>query len=883
MHARRARSLVSRTWGMLVMSFVCLVLVPVAAAKPALPKRTGYAKVVHACPQPKPQRYSCDALVRVPVSSSDAGTPGVERYTFGDGDHESGPSGGLTPGDLASAYEYDPTASGTGQTVAIVDAFDDPNIESDLATFDSHYGLTKCTTEDGCLTKVSQTGSTTSLPKADTTGWSVEISLDVETVHSVCPECKILLVEAKNEESQNLAAAVNEAVAMKATEISNSYGGPEGSESSEASAYNHPGTVIAAATGDSGWDDWTDVFRTPDLPERPNAPASLPTVVAVGGTTLELNSEGKRTSESVWNGNGPVDESPFIEGATGGGCSTLFNAESWQHDAPGFAASGCGDKRLAADVSAVGDPNTGFDIYDTYDCGTSCEEFKREGEDWVTVGGTSLSTPIISALYALAGGSNGVSYPSLTLYGHLASHSSLFDVTEGGSGFCGGARESLCGHPDAFGALVEGFTLDVDCEYTTACNAAPGYDGPSGVGTPTGLGLFKPLGPTAAITAPSSLRVGVGAAFSGTSSSDPYPGGSITGYVWKWGDGSESTGSAPTHTYSAAGKYTVTLTITDNYGFTSAPATQTVKVLTVKEAEEEEAAAKKKAEEEAAAKKKAEEEAAAKKKAEEEAAAKKKAEEEAAAKKKAEEEATAKKHAEEEAATRKKEEEAAAKTKAEEAKKTAEEAKKTAEEAKKTAEEEVIKKKGEEAAELKAKEAAKTLAEEQARKQAEAQVAAKKAEEEAAAKAALAKLAAQEVSAFRASLALAVPNAQIVGTSLHVSSSGALKLKISCPKGESTCLGTVTLRTLTAVIASSGRMSRAKAAVLTLASGSFSMAGGADTTITLHLSSKARALLAKEHTLRVRATLLAHDLQGAHHTTQTIVVLHAAKAAHHKS
>jgi PKD repeat protein len=741
MHVRRARPLVRRTWATLVVLLGCLVLVPGAAqAAPAL-KRTGYAKVVHACPQPKPHRDSCDALVRVPVPSSAAGTPGVERFTFGDGDREFGPANGLTPGDLASAYGYDPKGGGSGQTVAIVDAFDDPNIESDLATFDSHYGLTECSKKDGCLTKISQTGSSTSLPPVDTSGWSVEISLDVETVHSVCPECKILLVEANNEESESLAAAVEEAVAMKATEISNSYGGPEQLSHAEQAAYNHPGTVIAAATGDFGYDDWTVLFKHFIPPAKPDTPASLPTVVAVGGTTLELNGEGKRSNETVWNGNGPLAESEFIEGATGGGCSTLFTAQPWQHDAPGFAASGCGEKRLDADVSAVGDPNTGFDVYDTYNCGKSCEEFKR-GEDWVTTGGTSLSTPIITALYALAGGSDGVSYPALTLYGHLAGDSSLFDVTQGGNGYCDGVSEFECGHPDAFGALVKGYALDVDCEYVTACDAAPGYDGPSGVGTPDGIGLFQPLPPTAAITAPGSLSATAPAAFSGTASSDPYPGGSIARFVWNWGDGTESSGAAPGHAYTAPGEYTVTLTVTDNYGLSSAPVSARVKVeKSVKELQEE-----------------------------------------AEAKKKAEEAA----------------------------------------------------------------------------------------------------LAAQEVSAYEARLALIVPDAQLVGSSLRVSASGAVKLEISCPQGESTCSGTVTLRTLNAVIADVGQLARARAAVLTLASGSFSVPGGTKRTITLHLTATARALLAKLHTLHARATLLAHDLRGAHHTTLTTVVLHAPKPRHHR-
>ena len=141
-------------------------------------------------------------------------------------------------------------------------------------------------------------------------------------------------------------------------------------------------------------------------------------MVAVGGTTLKLNASGKRQSETVWNGNGPFDASEFAEGATGGGCSTLFTAEPWQQATPGYAATGCGGKRVAADVSAVADPNTGFDIYDSYNCGAACEA-EGEGEGWLTIGGTSVSTPLISSLYALAGGSNGVEYPPLTLYGHL--------------------------------------------------------------------------------------------------------------------------------------------------------------------------------------------------------------------------------------------------------------------------------------------------------------------------------------------------------------------------------------------------------------------------------------------------------------------------------
>jgi hypothetical protein len=150
---------------------------------------------------------------------------------------------------------------------------------------------------------------------------------------------------------------------------------------------------------------------------------------------------------------------------------------------PGWAASGCGTKRLDNDISAVADPYTGFDIYDSYVCGTYCKE-NGGGEGWETWGGTSLASPIIAAIYGLAGGSGGVSYPAATLYGHVG-QTSFFDVTEGGNGYCDAEPEPACGDPNSK------YKEQVDCEGTTACDATAGFDGPSGVGTPKGLGGFK--------------------------------------------------------------------------------------------------------------------------------------------------------------------------------------------------------------------------------------------------------------------------------------------------------------------------------------------------------------------------------------------------------
>jgi hypothetical protein len=712
---------------------VCLMSAPAALAKPRLAfKGIRYGRISHACAAPKPGGAACAALVRVPVPAAAAGEAGVRPYAAGDGSSESGPAGGLTPAQLAGVYGYEPNAGGSGQTLAIVDAYDDPNIESDLQTFDQEYGISACTQANGCFRKLSETGSSTLLPEPDKTGWSLEISLDVEVAHSTCPQCKILLIEARNSSFKDLSRGVEEAAALGATEISNSYGGAEASlGANELAAYDRPGVVVTAAAGDEGYDDWTRFnAKKKSVPGVPNMPASLPSVVAVGGTTLELDEAGRRERETVWNGNGPLDDSAYAEGASGGGCSALFAAQPWQQGASGFAASGCGDKRLAVDVAADANPNTGFDIYDSYDCGEECERSKR-GSDWLTIGGTSLSTPFISALYALAGGSNGVSDPALTLYGHLGDADALYDVTEGGNGYCD--DEGLaCG-------ANQSFNLDLDCEGTTACNAAPGFDGPSGVGAPNSLNLFKPQLPSASISTPSTTKVGLPTVVGVTATSDPYPGGSIASYSWNWGDGSAPGSSAIlAHTYAAPGEYTISLSVTDNYGISSLPVTHTIKV---------------------------------------------------------------------------------------------------------------------------ERSAAEIQAEAAANAQREAEAAARRA--------------ARGVSAFQTGLAPVVPDAQLASTSLQVSGSGTLTLRVSCATGVSSCAGSVSVRTLGALSAGRGHDADAKGAVLTLASGSFSVPGGQVRALTLHLSGKARTLLARSHTMRVRVTLLTHGLGRATHTTQTLATVRA--------
>jgi PKD repeat protein len=773
----RARSSI----GGLVLTALAVLLASAASAQagPAVPApETGYARVQRACPPPPAGQATCFALVRHTVPASEAGSPGVHPFKLRAGAASAGPAGGLTPAQLASAYGYDPSSGGSGQTVAIVDAFDDPSIEADLKKFDTEYGLATCTEANKCFKKVGQTGETTSLPAADTSGWSVEIALDVEAVRATCPNCRILLVEANNAEFRNLGIAVEKAVELGATEVSNSYGGYEFTASSEDLAhYNHPGVAIAAATGDQGWDSWVRYYEgfAPPAPARPNAPSSMPGVIAVGGTSLKLTAGEKRSSETVWNDDGTPSSRPaFVEGAAGGGCSVLFSAPLWQQDSAGFAATGCGAKRSAADVAAVADPLTGFDIVDSYNCGEICEGFKN-GKNWLTIGGTSLSTPLISGMYALAGGAAGVEDPALTLYGHLGDATAVFDVTHGGNGYCNeeGATCGIDHELVEFGRPEWRF----DCEGTTSCNASTGFDGPSGVGAPASLSLFKPLLPIASITPPVKPVVGKSLTFSAAGSTDPYPGGAGgTTYSWTFGDGGTASGIAPSHTYATIGKRTVTLTVTDGYGLKSAPKSVEIEVAepSAQEIKEREEAAEQKADEEAA-KKKADEE-----------AAKHKAEEEAA------------KHKAEEAAVRKKAEEEAA--------------------------------------------TAARASEEAARKVAEALIPG---------------AGSIGVAGFKE---LANPDATLSSSTLRAGGNGSFTVAIRCPAGETSCEGIATVRTAGAVVAS------ARARVLTLASGAFKVPGGKTVTVRLHLNRKARALLARRHTLRVQVTIASRDPAGASHT-----------------
>ncbi|MFJ6086621.1 peptidase S8 [Streptomyces sp. NPDC092369] len=307
---------------------------------------------------------------------------------------------GYGPSDLQSAYGLTSASAsdGAGETIAIVDAYDDPNAAADLATYRSYYGLSACTTANGCFKKVSQTGSTTSLPTADS-GWAGEISLDLDMVSAIAPKANILLVEAKSSSMANLGTAVNEAVKLGAKFVSNSYGGSESSSdtSYDSSYFNHAGVAITVSAGDEAY--------------GAEYPAASKYVTAVGGTKLSTSSNSRGWTESVW-------KTSSTEG-TGSGCSAYDAKPSWQTD------TGC-TKRMISDVSAVADPATGVSVYDSYGA---------DGTGWNTYGGTSASSPIIASVYALAGTPGSGDYPAQYPYS-AAGTSALNDVTSGNNGTC---------------------------------------------------------------------------------------------------------------------------------------------------------------------------------------------------------------------------------------------------------------------------------------------------------------------------------------------------------------------------------------------------------------------------------------------------------------
>jgi subtilase family serine protease len=341
-------------------------------------ERSGNTFHVAVCPGPAgPGTSRCHAHVVTDRSGNPIARDAAPNIT---------PSG-LNPASLRDAYKV--TGTGSSSTIiAIVDAFGYNNAESDLAVYRAQFGLPACTTANGCFKKVNQQGVQGNYPKQNT-GWAQESALDLEMASAMCPNCKLILVEATTNSFANLAAAVNTAANLGAHVISNSYGGGEGGSATYEPAYNHPGVAVTVSTGDSGF--------------GVQFPASSPHVVAVGGTRLVADGSARHWSETAWSG-------------AGSGCSQVYAKPLWQTD--GLCAT-----RMEADVSAVADPATGVAVY-----GPVFGKFSG----WLVFGGTSVAAPLIGGVYGVNGGS--VNYGG-DPYSHTGA---LFDVTSGSNGNCGG-------------------------------------------------------------------------------------------------------------------------------------------------------------------------------------------------------------------------------------------------------------------------------------------------------------------------------------------------------------------------------------------------------------------------------------------------------------
>jgi subtilase family serine protease len=360
---------------------------------------------VELCPATAPGTARCNAYKHLKKDVETNATTGISGYD---------------PVDLQSAYTLASASAsrGSGKTVAIVDAFDDPNAAADLAVYRAKFGLpplSTCPAVTGpCFKKVNQQGVEGNYPTPDA-GWSGEIALDIEMVSAICPNCNILLVEATTNYFDDLAVGVDTAAALKADAISNSYGGTEWNPGAFDAHWTHPGIAITASTGDSGY--------------GVQYPAASTHVIAVGGTSLKKTNTSRGWTESAWSG-------------AGSGCSAYAAKPSWQRD------NRC-SRRTVADVSAVADPYTGVATYNTYN-----------SSGWQVLGGTSVASPIIASVFALAGNTASINNASY-LYSHSGS-TNFWDATGGSNGNCG----------------------------NYLCQGRNGFDGPTGLGTPRGTGGF---------------------------------------------------------------------------------------------------------------------------------------------------------------------------------------------------------------------------------------------------------------------------------------------------------------------------------------------------------------------------------------------------------
>lgn len=484
-----------------IMTVSAATVTPAATAAPRVPSAAQHpAQLV--CGPTSPGKATCLSIRRTDITA--------HLGLFRRGVTAQAAPSGYGPADLQSAYNLPSATAGGGTTVAVVDAYNDPSIASDLSAYRSQYGLPACTVASGCFQVINQNGQASPPPPdAAGTGWDVEESLDVDMVSAACPNCSIILVEANSDNNTDMYAAEDAAVNLGAKFVSDSWASCEYSgETSDDQYFNHPGVVITAASGDWGYLDQAP----PTSCDTPSYPAISQYVTAVGGTSLVRDpSVSRGWAETVW-GSSSAGE------GTGSGCSGYEPQPSWQAG----VASGCAN-RTDNDVSAVADPGTGVAVYDSY-----------TGGGWGEVGGTSVAAPVIASAYALAGLPASGSYPASYPYTHYTTDPSEFnDVTSGADGTCTPA---------------------------VLCTAGPGWDGPTGLGTPAGVTAF---------TAPAGVG-SISGKVTDAATGQPVAGAQVSApglSVTTGGDGSYTLSGLP------AGSVPVTVT---GYGYQAATATATV-------------------------------------------------------------------------------------------------------------------------------------------------------------------------------------------------------------------------------------------------------------------------------------------------------------------
>jgi subtilase family serine protease len=415
-----------------------------AGASAAAPQRSGAAAApggiewqlalaaeAHApgCALARPGHARCYlAMLKVPASfaprAAAAGAPAPSSSC------PASASAGWSACNIQNAYKLTTLSAKDGgtETVAVVDAYDDPNAEADMAVYRSANNLPACSSASGCFRQVNEEGVAGDPPPGDM-GWGGEISLDLDMVSAVCPNCHIILVEATTSGLNDLLSSVAEAVALGANVVTDSWGSGEfDGETGWDGDLDFAGVPITFSSGDGAYQGGVQY------------PSASPYVTSVGGTMLTPTTTGRLWKETAWFTKPPKGQQPTQ--GSGSGCSAWEPKPAWQTD------SGCAN-RMTADVSAVASLALSYDSYEpTGDAG------------WYYNFGTSVSSPIVASVYALAGNFSTVTTPVSIAYAHVTK---FYDIKSGSEG---------------------------TCTPTYFCKAGAGYDGPTGLGSPKGDGGF---------------------------------------------------------------------------------------------------------------------------------------------------------------------------------------------------------------------------------------------------------------------------------------------------------------------------------------------------------------------------------------------------------